>query len=163
MYCSHCGKELAETAIVCPNCGTPTSALAVKELKRQTNLFEGKNPAEDTDLSDVTNSECVTRASGRPLIMSGFLLALISFAISMVWIISALALNYGTAFLISVLTLSIWVTVLPAMVSLVLSICGMCKNLTWGEKINAIISISIAGFVLLFFVITMSVALFAGI
>lgn len=24
MYCTQCGKELAETAIVCPNCGSPT-------------------------------------------------------------------------------------------------------------------------------------------
>lgn len=24
MYCKHCGKEIADEAIMCPNCGTPT-------------------------------------------------------------------------------------------------------------------------------------------
>lgn len=25
MYCRQCGKELVETAVVCPNCGSPTA------------------------------------------------------------------------------------------------------------------------------------------
>ncbi len=24
MYCKHCGKELADEALMCPDCGTPT-------------------------------------------------------------------------------------------------------------------------------------------
>ena len=31
MYCEHCGKELADEAIVCPNCGCATDNYAVKK------------------------------------------------------------------------------------------------------------------------------------
>lgn len=45
MYCKHCGKELSDEAIMCPDCGTPTkpvlSAQAVPEtvqtIKETTN------------------------------------------------------------------------------------------------------------------------------
>ncbi len=29
MFCSHCGKELLDEAVVCPSCGTPTENLEV--------------------------------------------------------------------------------------------------------------------------------------
>lgn len=31
MYCEHCGKELADEAIVCPNCGCATDNYAAKK------------------------------------------------------------------------------------------------------------------------------------
>lgn len=30
MYCKHCGKEIADTAFMCPDCGTPTNEEKVK-------------------------------------------------------------------------------------------------------------------------------------
>ena len=29
MYCKHCGKELSDEALMCPNCGTPTQTTKV--------------------------------------------------------------------------------------------------------------------------------------
>ncbi len=56
MYCKHCGKELAESAFMCPDCGTPTG-----KMHAPGNI---KSPAAKT---------------GRIASVSGFALSIISF------------------------------------------------------------------------------------
>lgn len=36
MYCRHCGKELSDEAMMCPNCGTPTEYIPVRKPERAT-------------------------------------------------------------------------------------------------------------------------------
>lgn len=60
MYCKHCGKELAESAFMCPDCGTPTGKMHAGSIK---------SPAAKT---------------GRIASVSGFALSIISFVTAIV-------------------------------------------------------------------------------
>lgn len=123
MYCSHCGKELAETAIVCPNCGTPTSEHAAKQLKGS----EERNP----------------------LIISGFTMAIITFVIGFVWMVTALATYNGSV----LMALVVFAAILPAFCSLTLSICGLCKKVSSTNKALGITAVVLSGFIIFMFFI----------
>ena len=40
MFCTHCGKELADTAFMCPNCGAPTRKAQSVPQARPENVSE---------------------------------------------------------------------------------------------------------------------------
>lgn len=128
MFCSHCGKELAEDAFMCPNCGSPVQkAAGAKKPSPQTQ--EG---GKETALSIV-----------------GFVFAMIAFVTAIIYG-SFFYVYIGSVVLLYVLGAF---TILPAFVALFIGIYTLV-SLRGKENVLAknlsITAVVFAGFALFF-------------
>lgn len=71
MYCSHCGKELIETALMCPNCGALTkNAPPIEEtLEAENNIDESAK--KENDELEATEEEKDENAPQNPFFVPG--------------------------------------------------------------------------------------------
>ncbi len=144
MYCSHCGKEIAETAMMCPNCGAPTNNQIEPKVKTEKN----------------------------PLVLSGFVISIISFIFGFIWMVIGLAKDSelasdivsATSSLFTLLASSylIYLSILPSFGALALSISGLCKNSKGSNKAFGITATILSGVIILFYFIVMSILMFGN-
>lgn len=71
MYCSHCGKELSDDAVLCPECGTPTANMSSYRDTAET----PQTPAPKTEPKRVDMNTCA---------LIGFILSFLNAAIGLV-------------------------------------------------------------------------------
>ena len=137
MFCTHCGKELADNALMCPSCGSPTSntqnpVIGATEAGRQ------EKPQQKTKEKN-------------PAAVAGFVLSAISFVLGFILITCIFAL-YGTdAFFSASPYVSLFVLI-PAFGGLALNIYGMLhKNLNSTTKFLCILGLVFAGITIFYF------------
>lgn len=122
MYCKHCGKELADEAIMCPDCGMPTG------------IKPAHKPAPPAD------------GHTAPLGTIALFLALFSFVTGIVY--GAFFYTYvASAILLYIIGTA---SILPGLVSICLGIAVLHRCETERDRSFAIASIVLAGVALLF-------------
>ena len=97
MYCYHCGKEIANEALMCPHCGAPT---------------KNYNAAKQEEITPVTSNGMKTKA----LSVAGLVLSIIAFVTGVVFTAITLKYYYSSFVFIGELT------ILPALVGLSIGI-----------------------------------------
>lgn len=137
MFCRYCGKELADNAFMCPNCGSPTGSASVKqELSKEEPV---KKEPSLTGLSVV-----------------GFILSLVAFVTGIIF--GAFFFEYaGAALLLYILSAT---TILPGLAAI--SIGAYLSSSAWKSLANpakafAIVSVVLPAVVLVFLFIGGSV------
>ncbi len=125
MYCKHCGKELSDRALMCPECGEPVS--------------EPQN-IRPIQASQQDASACNTAS------VIGFIISLIGFVTGIILI--SIALNSSSAAFLS----SAYIYLLPTFAGLGLCILGLirCASLGGKGKGFAIAGICLSGIVLIY-------------
>ena len=122
MYCKHCGKQLSDEAILCPDCGTPTG---VKPRARV-----AQRAGEQAD----------------PLGTIALFLSIFSFVTGIVF--GAFFYTYAASvILLYILGAS---TILPALAAVCLGIAVLYREEKERDRLFAIVSIVLAGVVLFF-------------
>ncbi len=122
MYCKHCGKELADEALMCPDCGTPT---------------DGKRAAQKPALVNEQPSPRGTVA---------LFLAIFAFVTGIIFG-SFFYVFTGSAILLYMIGAT---TILPALTAVCLGITVLIRGEAGKERAIAIVAIALAGTVLLF-------------
>ncbi|MGN0771064.1 MAG: zinc-ribbon domain-containing protein [Christensenellales bacterium] len=102
MFCSKCGKEISDDAVICPNCGVPTS-----------------NYKGTTDKSNSDDTNNVNTMSIIALVMS-FIIPIVGFIMGLIYRSKAVAINDESSR--KKCTVAIWVSVAYFVLSIVLSI-----------------------------------------
>ncbi len=121
MYCRHCGKELSDEAILCPDCGTPTGV-------------KPKPAAQNTG------------AHADPLGTIALFLAIFSFVTGIIF--GAFFYTYAASvILLYIIGTS---SVLPGLAAVCLGIAVLYRRGEEKERLFAIISIVLAGVALFF-------------
>ena len=122
MYCKHCGKQLSDEAILCPDCGTPTG---VKPTAHRPAPADGQSS---------------------PLGVIALFLALFSFVTGIVF--GSFFYTYAASvILLYIIGAS---TILPALAAVCLGIAVLYRQGEERDRIFAIVSIVLAGVVLFF-------------
>ncbi|MDE6059033.1 MAG: zinc-ribbon domain-containing protein [Clostridia bacterium] len=125
MFCSHCGKELADDAFMCPNCGSPVGKSAPRK-----------------------KSEPVADAKETGIAVIGFILAMFSFVTGIIF--GAFFLCFGSSVVLLYILGAF--TILPGIAAICLSayarvqIRGTENALAKNLSITAIVFSSIALF-----------------
>ena len=127
MFCSHCGKELADEAVMCPNCGTPTKNMTVNKL-------QSPKDAHSTGISAVVLTlSIIAFVTG---IVFGAFFYVYRNAVLLLYVISA-------------------VTILPALVSLSLGIYLLSTSAKSGNaKAMSVVAVTLSAIVLTFLFIS---------
>ena len=137
MFCRHCGKELADNAFMCPNCGSPTGSAPLKQ--------------------ELPKEEPVKKEpSLLGLSVVGFILSLVAFVTGIIF--GAFFFEYaGAALLLYLLSAS---TILPGLTAISIGaylLSSARKSLANPAKAFAIVSIVLSAVVLAFLFIGGSV------
>ncbi len=120
MFCKHCGKELFDEAMLCPNCGTPTNN------KLNSNKQETANQAT------------------APLGLIALIFACIAFVTGIIF--GAIIFSYEAALLLYLIGAT---SILPAFTAIGLAICEMYRKPRGMKFIMALIAIVLSAIVLL--------------
>ena len=134
MFCRHCGKELADDAFMCPNCGSPTDATPLKQSAKR-EAEKGENSSHYTGLATVA-----------------FILSMIAFVTGIIFGAFFLT-SSSSAILLYILSAS---TILPALAGISIGAYMLCvrNKISGNAKTFAIISIVFSAVVLLFLFIS---------
>ena len=125
MYCKHCGKELSDEAILCPDCGTPTG------------VKPNRKPAS---------------ADGKPSPLGAIALFLSIFSFVTGIIFGAFFYTYAaSALLLYIISAA---SILPGLAAVSLGIAVLYREEKERDCIFAILSIVLGGVALLFLFIT---------
>ncbi len=122
MYCKHCGKELADEALMCPDCGTPT---------------DGKH---------TVRRPAPVSEQPSPLGAIALFLAVFAFVTGIIFGSFFYAFT-GSAILLYMIGAT---TILPALTAICLGIAVLIRGETGKDRAFAIAAIALAGTMLLF-------------
>lgn len=104
MFCSKCGKEISDDAVICPNCGVPTS-----------NYYR----ANTKPTSNVDDSNNVNTMSIIALVMS-FFIPLVGFIMGLIYRPKAVAIDDESSR--KKCTAAIWISVACFVLTIIFSI-----------------------------------------
>ncbi|MDD7351370.1 MAG: zinc-ribbon domain-containing protein [Clostridia bacterium] len=104
MFCSKCGKEISDDAVICPNCGVPT------------NNYNGVSTKPKSNTDDAGN---VNTMSIIALVMS-FIVPLVGFIMGLIYRPKAVAIDDESSR--KKCTAAIWISVVYFALCIVLSI-----------------------------------------
>lgn len=104
MFCSKCGKEISDDAVICPNCGVPT------------NNYQGASNQPKSKVDDGSN---VNTMSIIALVMS-FIVPLVGFIMGLIYRPKAIAIDDESSR--KKCTAAIWISVVYFALCIVLSI-----------------------------------------
>ncbi len=122
MYCRHCGKELSDEALMCPECGTPT----------------GVKPAQKP----------AAQADGQPSPLGAIALFLAIFSFVTGIIFGAFFYTYAASVILLYIVSA--ASILPGLAAVCLGIAVLFRQGEERDRIFAIVSIVLAGIVLFF-------------
>lgn len=131
MYCRHCGKQLPDEAVVCPECGTHTDSTTITPHEAQSN-----NTAPETKKSFFNSMGIV-----------GFVLSVYAFV---TYILSTLS-YYGSSYISSIIP--------AALTGISLGIIGI-RHAKGSARVLAIVGLALSGLLILIAIITQIVHLF---
>ena len=137
MYCQHCGKQLSDEAIMCPECGTPTSSSTFIHTKR-----EDANSTSEVSTSK-SNSWCIV----------SFVLSVFAFVTGVIFgrmIID----SYRYASLLFVIGHT---SITPALTAISVAVISL-RSAKISMKVLAIIGIALSGILLIFLSIAIFIA-----
>lgn len=136
MYCYHCGKDIAEEALMCPNCGAPTK----NTVKQEQNTVK----QEQNDVSPVTSCGLNIKA----LSVVGLILSVAAFAIGIVFGGFLMNSRYSASMLFYVIGVF---AIIPAFAGMSIgAYVATIKEKDYIARACSICSIVFASFVLLF-------------
>ncbi|MGN0765660.1 MAG: zinc-ribbon domain-containing protein [Christensenellales bacterium] len=104
MFCSKCGKEISDDAVICPNCGVPTSNYKGASTKPKSN---------SDDASNVNTMSIIA------LVMS-FFVPLVGFIMGLIYRPKAVAIEDESSR--KKCTAAIWISVACFVLTIILSI-----------------------------------------
>ncbi|MGN0797315.1 MAG: zinc-ribbon domain-containing protein [Christensenellales bacterium] len=104
MFCSKCGKEISDDAVICPNCGVPTSNYNRSNTKPKSNVDDSNN---------------VNTMSIIALVMS-FFIPLVGFIMGLIYRPKAVAIDDESSR--KKCTAAIWISVACFVLTIIFSI-----------------------------------------
>lgn len=166
MYCKHCGKELADEAIMCPNCGTPTGIIFKSAKPEKKIKTERQSVEEDTNpYKPFGIISCILSILGLIFTVTfcSFSLALAEQAgYSYMWVNNSMIVTYAEIFstLMPIMIVFGLIAATLIIIGLIFGILGAhsSRQTSGTTSIPSIIGIAFSSFCLLFLFIFLIVS-----